>query len=420
MFKNPKGSKPVAKNTWAVEVANKTIDHLGATMQRTLSNAITGDGRESLLYIPKCNGLKCTCQNLDPLDLDGKLRPELMASILTNAEWGSDAYPVYENSKPLEAKLGTDDDWGFSTDEHHATNAKPMPANRPSQSEGYKTKVFSLSDLDDESFNPDDLDIKLPLSFEDDPPEDQNNYIRNTGMVSTTSCPICLGTGWVGGYDLYGGTRLTLPVSSASAFVGSILKDANPDYAEMPKGSSLVFNSVILPKGAVRLDECSLWDSRTKIPFKLSIDGIDVPLPRIMDYFDGLSHTLSFKPLAESNVTHAVLQYGTSKLLIDVSTVTITNNNSVYDQQSEVSLALPAITQRALKGAIVYDSTDGKYYRVTSMATSHTTKGWVQNLNLEARIVQPYELVTLLPALGRQARKFNGRFSPTAIAPKHF
>jgi hypothetical protein len=53
MFKNPKGSKPVATNTRAVEVASQTIDHLGATMQRTLANAITGDGRECLLYIPK-------------------------------------------------------------------------------------------------------------------------------------------------------------------------------------------------------------------------------------------------------------------------------------------------------------------------------------------------------------------------------
>lgn len=423
MFKNPKGSKPVATNTRAVEVANQTIDHLGATMQRTLANAITGDGRECLLYIPKVNGLRCTCQNTDPLDLNGKMRPEVMTKLLTDSDWvAEEDYPKYNENDTLDKQLGTDDDWGFSVDEDHATNAKPTISKGDSakESKGYSTKVFSLSQLDDDTFDPDDMGIELPDFIDTLPNQDQNLFIYNNGPISTTSCPICLGAGWVGGYDLYGGTRLTLPASAASIFKGAVLQDGNPDFVVMPKGSSIIFSDLIFPRGVDRLDECAMWSTRDKVPFHLNVEGQQVLIPRLVESFDGRSHSVEFVAVMDCEVTHATLQYGTAKLLIDVSPVTLSNNNTVFDQQSDVSLVLPAITQRELKGAIVFDSTDGKFYRVTTMNTSHTKKGWVQNLNLEARIVQPYELVTLLPALGKQSRKFNGRFAHTAILPKHF
>ena len=424
MFKNPKGSKPIATNTRAVEVANQTIDHLGATMQRTLANAITGDGRECLLYIPKVNGLRCTCQNTDPLDLNGKMRPEIMNKLLTDSDWVvDDEYPKYDDKNTLDKKLGTDnDDWGFSVDEYHATNAKPSIPKGVSakDSKGYSTKVFALSDLDSDDFDPDDMDIELPDFVDTLPEQNQNSFLDNNGSIATTSCPICLGSGWVGGYDLYGGTRLTLPASAATVFKGAVLHDGNPDFVMMPKGSSIIFENLIFPMGVNRLDECAVWANRTKVPFQLNVDGQQVLIPRLVESFDGRLHAIEFVAIMDCEVTHATLQYGMSKLLIDVSPGTISNNNTVFDEQSDVSLVLPAITQREMKGAIVFDSTDGKFYRVATMNTSHTKKGWVQNLNLDARIVQPYELVTLLPALGKQSRKFNGRFAHTAILPKHF
>lgn len=414
MFKNPKGSKPIPRNTRAVGVARDTIEFLSATAQRTLQNAITGDGRHCLLYMPKTGGVKCSCHNEDPLDTDGKMRPEVINAVLNNA--GVELGDYRDVAKSINTDLIDDDD--FVVGDYKTTDASPVYGD----SQGYSTKTFSLSDIDDENFDADDFDLDLDVGLSDEPkiPSLQNGYVPTTS-ISTTSCPICLGTGWVGGFDLYGGTRLVLSACSATRFIGCHIVDGNPDYVEMTKGSSIVFENLMLPAGVNRVDEISVWDHRDKIPFIIAVDGNAIPVQNLGLYFDGTKHSISLSPINNTNVTHVTIQYGITDILIDVSKKSISTNNSVYDQQSEVSLVLPPVTNKELKGAIVYDSTDDKLYRVTSQSTSTTQGGWIQNIDVEARVIQPYELTNLLPRMNLQKiKKFGGSFSHASARPRHF
>lgn len=415
-FKRPRGTKPVPRNARAVGVARETIEALGATMQETLRNAVTGDGRVCLLYIPKVSGLKCTCSNCDPLDVDGRMRPEIMASLLSNNGiqiGGYEAIGVGDSdlTKFLDVDPSVRDN----------SNIKHPDASPKFGSDGYATKVFTIDDLEDDDFDPDNMDIKLDDAINETPiPELQNGYIP-TQQASTTSCPICLGTGWVGGYDLYSGTRQVFAASSASKYNGCQLVDGNPDYVKMPKDSSIEFNRVVLPAGATRIDEVALWNSRQRVGFKIWVDGIETSISNLGTFFDGRPHSLKLSPAMSTEITHVTFQYGVSEILADVSKVSVSNNNSVYDQQSPVTVVIPVITGKQLKGAIVYDSTDDKYYRVASVNNSHTQGGWVQNLDLDSRIVQPYELALLLPKMNlKKIKKFGGSFGHTSHRPRHF
>lgn len=414
MFKKPKGGKPVPRNTYAVGVARETIEALAPVAQRQLQNAITGDGRHCLLYIPRIGGLRCTCSNEDPLDLNGKMHPEVMHSLLESTGMDIGEYETPRNTNPNTVQI-TDNPTKI-TNGFKVSDASPRY-----RSDGYKAKVFNLDQLEDENFDADDFDIKLDNSFSKKPiPTLQNGFIP-TVNVSTTSCPICLGIGWVGGFELYGGTRLVLPASSASRFDGCKLVDGTPDYVSAPEGSRIVYDNVMLPAGVERLDEISLWSGREKVAFKLFVDGTEISAEDLVNSFDGRYHQLIFGSLFNTNITHITLQYGTTDILIDVSKKVVSNNSTIYDQQTEVTLVLPPVTQKELKGAIVYDSTDGKLYRITSNNSAQTQGGWLQSLDLDARIIQPYELTSLLPKMNRIKRKrFGGSFNNTSVRPKHF
>lgn len=415
MFKRPKGGKPVPRNTYAVGVARETIEFLAPVAQRNLQNAITGDGRHCLLYIPKTSGVRCTCVNEDPLDVDGKMHPEVMHSLLNSTGFTVDEYLTPKREDPNKVHL-TDNPTKV-TNGFTVTDASPVY-----KSQGFKAKVFNLAKLDDEDFDPDDFGIDLDggMNGKKPIPTLQNGFVPTVNM-STTSCPICLGVGWVGGFDLYSGTRLVLSASSASKFNGCKLVNGNPDYVSMTKGSTIHYEKVMLPAGVSRIDEISLWGGRDKVAFKLYVDGVETKVSDLELSFDGRIHSIGFEPLFNTNITHATLQYGISDILIDVSKKSITNNSSLYDQQTEVTLVLPAVTQKELKGAIVYDSTDGKLYRITSTNSAQTQGGWLQSLDLDARIVQPYELTNLLPKMNiHKIKRFGGSFNNTSVRPKYF
>ena len=414
MFKNPKGGKPVPRNTRAVGVARETIEALAPVAQRQLQNAITGDGRHCLLYIPRTSGLRCTCSNEDPLDLNGKMHPEVMHSLLESNGMNVGEYETPRNTNPNTVQL-TDNPTKI-TNGFKVTDASPR-----FRSDGYTAKVFNLEQLDDDNFDADDFDIKLDAGFGKKPvPTLQNGFIP-TVNVSTTSCPICLGIGWVGGFDLYGGTRLVLPASSAARLDGCRIIDGTPDYVSAPEGSRIVYENVMLPAGVERVDEVALWSGRDKVAFNLLVDGIPTSPELLVNSFDGRQHQLIFGSLFNTNITHVTLQYGATDILIDVSKKSVSTNSTIYDQQTEVTLVLPAVTQKELKGAIVYDSTEGKLYRVTSTNSAQTQGGWLQSLDVDARIIQPYELTNLLPKMNKAKRKrFGGSFNNTSHRPKHF
>lgn len=420
MFKRPKGGKPVPRNTYAVGVARETIEFLAPVAQRQLHNAITGDGRHCLLYIPKVGGVRCTCNNEDPLDIDGKMNPEVMHSLLNSSGLIVDNYTTPKRENPNTAHM-TDNPTKV-TNGFKVTDASPVHNTSAKKPNGFTAKVFNIEQLDDENFDADDFDIDLDVRMDGKKkiPTLQNGYVPTVNMA-TTSCPICLGIGWVGGFDLYGGTRIVLSASSASRFNGCKLVDGSPDYVAMTKGSTIVYDKVMLPAGVERLDEIALWSGRDKVAFKMRLDGNEISVADFGNLFDGSAHSLEFEPLFNVNVTHATLQYGISDIMIDVSKKSITTNSSLYDQQTEVTLVLPAVTQKELKGAIVYDSTDNKLYRVTSTSSAQTQGGWIQSLDLDARIVQPYELTNLLPKMNiHKIKRFGGSFNNTSVRPKYF
>lgn len=414
MFKRAKGTKPIPKNARAVGVARDSIEALGATMQQTLNNAITGDGRYCLLYMPKTSGLRCTCSSCDPLNVDGKMHEGVMSSILNNSGITVTDYDSRGHS--------TDPAFRLDNDNSKIDNSNlKYPDASPAMGSNFSTKVFTLESLDADDFDADSFDIQLDVGLDGDPSLPVQNNFNPGYQFSSSSCPICLGTGWVGGYDLYSGNRQVFAASSATSYNACEFVDSSPDFVRMPKDSSLEFADIVLPAGANRVDEISMWNRRNKVAFNLWVDGALVDLANFPTYFDGRHHNIKLAPTSNTEVTHIVFQYGTGAILADVSKDLTSTNNSVHDQQNPVSVVLPIVTSRDLKGAIIYDSTDDIYYRISSVSTSKTQGGYIQSSELDGRVVQPYELAMLLPKMNlKKIKKLGGSFGHASIRPRHF
>lgn len=332
----------VPKNEKAVRPAVESIKSLATLQQRFNMNAILPDGRLSLLYIPKTNGMPCTCCSVfDPLDDDGKLSSESIDDILENAK-----------------------------------------------------KDYSVAPYADKGFT---IDYDFPPTVEDGGEDDDAPDYKLTGVPST-SCNVCFGTQYVGGYNLYGGARSVL---DARAFQHSgVLLDTSPIQVDCRNGDTLSAK-IVVPKGATRVDHVGVYSNDILLDADIRLDGVQVGEPNFLQFCTGLEQTLVITFTVPAKFTHFVLQYGYSDLYIDFSRYVNSTQNDRFSQLGDFTLAVPPLTgAQNLKGSIVSDGVEGLVYRISEMTRSSNRFGNPLITECNARAVQPYETTYSLPRLG--------------------
>ena len=333
----------VPKNEKAIRPATETIKSLATLQQRYNQNAILPDGRLSLLYIPKINGLPCTCCSVfDPLDDSGNLTSESIEDILENAK-----------------------------------------------------KDYSLAPYASEGFTI-DYDF-MPVVADGEEAEESVDY-KLTGVPST-SCNVCFGTQFIGGYNLYGGARIVL---DARAFVRTgMLLDSSPIQVDCKLGDTLT-TKIVVPKGATRVDFVGAYSNSDLLDVEVRLDGVEVGASNLLTFCTGLEQTIEILFTKPAKFTHFVLQYGYIDLYIDYSKYVNTTQNDRFAQLGDFTLAVPPLTGTSnLKGSIVVDGVEGLTYRISEMSRSSNRFGNPLITECNARAVQPYETTYGLPRLGK-------------------
>jgi hypothetical protein len=224
-------------------------------------------------------------------------------------------------------------------------------------------------------------------------------YQPNTESVYTPSlgCNVCMGTNYVGGYNLHNGLRLVLDVRE---WQHDLIRNEDSPVSLSVNKNDTISTKVVLPKGVYRVDQFETRYGQNVLPTNLYIDGEPVDSNNIQLFCDGLEHTLTCVFTKEGRFTHFVLQVGFGQLLCDYSKVINTTQTDRFSQVGSFTIVLPPLIYSSLKGGIICDSTEGYSYRITESSRDSTFNGVITTTEAQARVVQPYELASELPALG--------------------
>ncbi len=369
----------VPKNTQTVDVAKSAIADLSPLIKQQYENSLSVVGYPALVYSLMRTGTICSCtrgQEASPvLDLDGNASPEHIQEILSSSRFSIQRYgEIPSKSITLQTE---------------ALNTPVTTANNI----GLDLESPVLTDVGYES-NEDEIDFPL-------------------GAATSGVCAVCYGSGFVGGYQLHNGHRITLSTESQLVAAGVTVNAlATPNKFEFTRyDSSLVF-SVVLPKGAVSTDAIRVMNNNKVVSeYTLEIETNNIwtaySSSVLLSACDGKLHGIKIRATTGFEFTHIEIQFNmvADKTLIEYPRLSKTGDLSVLDAIDPVSLNITSRVVDVKTRDIVVDTVLNKIWMITSVQHFNDNNlnnfGW----DCQARLIQTYELQSLL--IGRPTPNYN-------------
>lgn len=262
----------IPNNAGIAPVAQDRIDLLASAAARKAKEAISGIDAVSLyIFQPLRHGVACNCgaqANYDTIRNDAS-NPNTVGIIEDSDEVDDiddfkprlkvrvrDLTPEdhFKRSTPrsLEDEIFGDDPITSTsgTVDPYSADADPEIDKGPYEGkmEGAGRLYVNRGSYDNELAAASEFGEELISDYENE--FDVESTLRDSAYVigsSLATCPICFGSGLLGGYSVVGGTKLTL--SSANATGGDNIgpESGDPAYYELEPGNSIIWEEQSLP-----------------------------------------------------------------------------------------------------------------------------------------------------------------------------
>ncbi len=362
-------------NARAADVAARMVEHVIPIQQQKMMSAFRVQGIQGILYSQLTQGLRCTCNTesheVARLSPDGKAAPGIINRVLTG-----------------NSNFGVGDYRATPEDEFDEFDDAPTSPNNPfNQWMGdLNTKHNTQSDdaeVDDDGQSSPDLDEML------------DGFDLSAVGYSDVSCPICFGSGYVGGYSVFRAFRRVIVPSELTT--GAVLD--LPRFELTPGVHNI---NLVLPMGAVRLDVLRAMCGDQIVPAEFKIDGSSVSgSMSVLNRCDGRPHTLSI--VCNTNLTHVEVQLALSDEPIYLEIPKLTRNADIsFLEQQEPFQILVSPDVPILKSLdVIAESQLGKLLIVQSVNPWNTRNRQMLGHEIQVRVAQPQELYRLLPLRSR-------------------
>ena len=395
-------------NARTADVARETLNRAIPIQNRKTDAAYQVNGYGGVLYSYLTSGLKCACQAKAKavntrLDKEGKASPEAINEMLTTSGgFGIRPYAQRKANTPAYA-------------EQRAQRGGILEVNLTGHS-AQPVSIQSLFDHDDLQganrytdgrpdiidFDPDNTSASLLV--EHDTSTDVRGLITDfdTSLLghSDVNCPICFGSGYVGGYDVLHGYRKVLNFQDKTIILpATALIAVEKDIPTLT--TDRVSWNVTLPAGSVGVDAFRIWNDVTQVSgFKVTIDGHLISSDNsILGFCDGKVHLLAVQFNQEVTFTHLELQVNQSDFSANFELPKLSKGStqSLRDATEAFTISLSPRVPTIKTLDVIVESTFHKALQVktvTGLNDRHfTTMGW----EVDVRPTQPQELFSLLP-----------------------
>lgn len=394
ILRNNRSLQP--RNNGSVNIARSAIDQTLPRAIRQYENALSVNGFPIIYYRRRNTGLRCTCCGgqtptgpvpmtpdvLQPgvtvLDSEGAGTEDFLNSMLQGSVFSIDRYG--SRNRMVDANGGDNPQ-------------RSVPHSPLIQSKEIHNKSGDMDDPFVDQLEPTDTDDLFDTGIE-------NNLAVAT---ATTGCAVCLGTGWVGGYDPSNAMRVVY--DTQAPWSGSLLLDQTsaPDRWLL-QGDRTVSIKVLMPAGAVGLEAFRVWNNRDQIsqvqawlrtPNGTVLFDRDVP-----NFCDGTyKHiTLVFSEAVEA-FTHLEIQFemGLSPVYAEWSRLSYNENLQLPENMDTPNLVISPSLPHVSLYDLVTESVYRKIWKITSSNPAFDRERQVNGWEVTARLLQTYELPNLLP-----------------------
>lgn len=399
-------NRVIPANSRQVDVAVSTLNRLIPIQNRKYDNAFRVQGFQSVLYHKHNSGEPCLCQSKvsqvkSRLDREGNADQGLINEILSGGqEFGYRPYGLSAKPSPtqvfntLEVKLPSAFDTpGLYKTDNDKTNFAPIG----SFLDRYSTDA---NDPSATTIVSDGNGVKGPVGFTDQVNDLLESSSFDIGLLpySDVSCPICFGTGYVGGYSTFNGWRRVLVPQSATTFDGFLHTEEEVPSAEATSISWLV----TFPAHVIAVDSFKLLNEITPITDSvISIDGTVITSELlVLKFCDGLPHTVKVI-FNEQNMTftHVEIQLNQSFEWANFEFPKLSKSSSqaLLDSTDPFSIVVSPMVPHINPLDVIVESTYGKYLQVKSVSSWNDRQRSVLGWEVEVRVTQPQELYHQLP-----------------------
>jgi hypothetical protein len=390
-------NKITPANNINVDVTTRAIEEIVPTFQRRYYNAFVPQGITCIAYNRLNQGRKCNCQASRKqlnglLDEDGKADVGTINRMLTG-DMSFDITPYGQNWQ--QNNLGQNPANGATSPFNTGTNTQPGNQN---------IGVFDIVTPDLEfpfaDVNPDEE------AFGDNGPSNPVNIDDLIGDFDTSvlgfsdvACPICFGSGFVGGYAPFHSNRQVYTVADLELINGEIDTTERPWVAREVLG----FNQkIILPRGALLVDAFKVWNGLKVVPCQYKIDNVAITsFPQLLQYCDGKPHLVT--AIFTGDFTHFEIQFTMSQeqLYFEFPKRPRSADTSLLEQMEPFQIIMSPNIPHIASMDVIVESQLGKVLVVQNTNPWVTRQRNILGPECQVRVIQPQEIFRILPTRGR-------------------
>jgi len=407
---NPSNNRILPANTRAVDVATGALRDVADIQQRRYDNAFQVMGYSTLHYSWLEAGIPCSCKAqgnalATRLNKDGKLDKGTINKLITGYEFKVTPYKTQRTDLP---------NWRADQGEPDPVRPDLLIQNQTSNNQiqsPFDDRV--ARDNQDPAArwiepNGDAFGVNGPIQSADTIADlEETPFDADFSGLTDISCPICLGTGFIGAASLTGGWRkILVPQETNFIYTGEIDTTERPLLIKNCTTAS--YPNLVIPSGVWALDALRVWNGFKIVPATIMVDSVPINIERdFLQFCDGNQHTLQLVFSTPVQFTHVEIQAAVSQIPVRIEFPRLTQNSDLTkldptdDVQIFASPSLPSIRRRDL----LVESTFGKVFQVTNVTWFNDTQRRIHGWDMSARVVQPQELFNALPRRSVQKQK---------------
>lgn len=382
-------------NQRSVDVARQALADIIPVQQRRYHNAFLVEGYECQVYNALTQGQLCSCQGHNKavstlLNDEGKMPFAKQNELLTGLSFKVNLYgnsPAPRDDYRQELGKGAPLRSGQINEGPKSVNSTQPPFEVVSR--GLDNAFAGTITDDEDAFGSNGPNHDLDDKFSD---FDSGSLIG----LGDSACAICFGRGYVGGFSLLGGWRQVFSTQwDAKRVEGTIEINKLPHafYA-----TEVEFDAV-LPRGFKSLDRLAVWNNTRVVDgATIYIDGTVVDHNVLYQVFDGLSHKIKVKFDDLTDWTHLEFQVDTgNEARLEFPRLTKGFDASKLDGLESIQINMSPIIPHVGIRDLVFESTFGKGFVLTSAQLWNSEQRKVLGWDCQARVIQPNEILNLLP-----------------------
>jgi hypothetical protein len=380
-------------NARAADVAEKAVKEIMPEMQQRYMSSFRVQGVQCVHYNRLNSGRKCTCQASQKqinglLGKDGKADIGTINSLITgNTDFGVTPYNF--NQKRV---TGVDD----------AATSPYAPLNKfqgvfDILSDNTEIPMADLLGSRPEGFGDNGAVEALTID------EMVSDFDAGSLGFTDVACPVCFGTGYVGGFTPFHGHRQVLTVMDMQ-----IDPNGRLDLLKSPfVAEASSFNVIVkLPRGAIGIDIFRVLNGAEPTGAIISIDGnVITSIIQILNYCDGKQHLINASNL--TRFTHFEMQFNlsTESVYFEFPRRPSSNNTALLEQTEPFQIILSPNVPTMDAQDIIVEQMLGKILVVQNVNPWNSRDRSVLGWDAMVRVIQPMELYRILPGRGRTRLK---------------